>query len=121
MQYAVLDCRQRTQPRATCTDPSSSTSVDLEASSLRDGSSVSYTPCAQIRNPAGAARLLADSAVDRLAQKVGVPVVARVLLDHVGEDPPEGDRTVVGMVEAPFERLALGDDAAGVVDLLPPD
>src|SRR5687768_10064095 len=69
----------------------------------------------------GVPRSLADGAVDRLAQEVGVPVVARVLLDHVGQDPPQADRAVVRMVEAPIERLALGSDAAGAVDLLSPD
>src|SRR5207244_1942478 len=72
---------------------------------------------AQLASSARVVFSLADSAVDRLAQQVGVAVVARVLLDHVGEDPPEGDGTVVGMVEAPVERLALGDDAPGMIDL----
>src|SRR6187200_447280 len=36
-------------------------------------------------------QLVAGSAVDALPQQVGVPVVPRVLLDHMLVDPPEGD------------------------------
>ena len=38
-----------------------------------------------------ACRLVAGHAVDQLAQQVGVPVVPRVLLDHVQVDPPQVD------------------------------
>ena len=34
-------------------------------------------------------RLVAGGAVDGLAEEVGVPVVPRVLLDHVHEDPAD--------------------------------
>ncbi len=45
--------------------------------------------------PAGARRLLAGSAVDALAEQVGVPDVACVLLDHVDEDVADLDQVVV--------------------------
>jgi hypothetical protein len=44
--------------------------------------------------------LVAGDAVDPLAQQVGVPVVPRVLLDHVEVDPPQVQR-----LAAQLERL----------------
>ena len=52
-----------------------------------------FTPRPEVRPPpASALRSLPHGAVDLLAQQVGVPVVARVLLDHVDHDPAQGRR-----------------------------
>src|SRR5215468_3888305 len=56
-------------------------------------------------------------AVDRLTQEVGVPVVARVLLDHVPQQPAQRDRLAdPGVDERGLERGALGD-LARMLDL----
>src|SRR5699024_1069370 len=47
-------------------------------------------------SPCAADRLLPGLAVERLAQQVGVTVVPRVLLDHVGEDPAQARCLTVG-------------------------
>ena len=47
------------------------------------------------------AHLLADDPVDGLPDQVGVPVVPRVLLDHVEHDPPQRDR-LVDSVQPPY-------------------
>jgi hypothetical protein len=38
--------------------------------------------------PYGTPRSVTRLPVDRLADQIGVPVVSRVLLDHVHQDPP---------------------------------
>ena len=45
---------------------------------------------------AGRAQLLADAPVDAPAEQIGVPVKARVLLDHVHQQPAQPDRLALG-------------------------
>jgi len=64
---------------------------------------------------------VAGLAIDRLAQQVGVTVVARVLLDHVYDDPPQIRRSAVRptplreLIEAAV-RQCLGDQGARPLD-----
>jgi hypothetical protein len=47
--------------------------------------------------------LLADAPVDALAEQVGVPVVAGVLLDHVNEQLTQRDRLTPGVAAGEAE------------------
>jgi hypothetical protein len=58
-----------------------------------------------------ASRLLADAAVNPLADEVGVAVVAGVLLDHVDQDLSQRDRVAL-LVARPRRSLARGVGAA---------
>ena len=61
----------------------------------------------------GLVRSPADSSVDELTDKVSMPVVAGVLLDHVGVDPPQGAGLAVpqpGVIQA----AGCGRCAAGL-------
>src|SRR4051812_156390 len=61
-----------------------------------------------------ARHLVPSRAVDALAQQVGVPVVPRVLLDHVQVDPPQVDlRAVAGQPDV-VQAVPGGDGADGV-------
>src|SRR5712692_3170985 len=59
--------------------------------------------------------VVAGAAVDALAEQVGVAVVARVLLDHVGDDPARRP----GLARAFRRLLAEHIQARGLRDHLP--
>ena len=59
--------------------------------------------------------VVAGAAVDALAEQVGVAVVARVLLDHVGDDPAQRP----GLARALRRLLAENIQARGLRDRLP--
>jgi hypothetical protein len=63
--------------------------------------------------------LLAEAPVDALAEQVGVPVVAGVLLDHVDEKLPQRDRLTLGVVADEIE-VVVAREQLGECDLLPP-
>jgi hypothetical protein len=52
--------------------------------------------------------LIAGNAVDLLAQDVGVPVVPRVLLDHVQVYPAQVERPAGADLEGLLQRVSLG-------------
>ena len=62
--------------------------------------------------------LLSGDSVDALAEQVGVAVVPRVLLDHVGEDIAERERLVV-IVPSDVEGLSGVDEVTGTRTLGP--
>ena len=69
---------------------------------------------------------LAGGAVDRLADEVGVAVVAGVLLDHVHEDPAQAGSSAVGpgaprRLRQAAVRQHLGEDLTRAVDRLLPE
>src|SRR5215469_13346666 len=59
--------------------------------------------------------VVAGPAVDALAEQVGVAVMARVLLDHVGDDPAQRP----GLAGALRRLLAENIQARGLRDHLP--
>src|SRR5690242_6374658 len=63
--------------------------------------------------------LLAEAPVDALAEQVGVPVVAGVLLDHVDEQLAQRDRLTLGVVADEIE-VVVAREPLGECDLLPP-
>src|SRR5215475_8519098 len=63
--------------------------------------------------------LLAEAPVDALAEQVGVPVVAGVLLDHVHEQLAQRDRLTLGVVADEAEVVVPGE-LLGEGDLLAP-
>ncbi len=63
--------------------------------------------------------LLADAPVDALAEQVGVPVVAGVLLDHVHEPLAQRDRLTLAVAAGEAEVVAAGE-LLGEGDLLAP-
>ena len=66
-----------------------------------------FTPGAPPRRPL---RSLPHGAVDLLAQQVGVPVVTRVLLDHVHHDPAQGQGRLLGRFRERVEARCRGGD-----------
>ena len=66
------------------------------------------------------APLISGDSVDALAEQVGVAVVPRVLLDHVGEDIAERERLVV-IVPGDVEGLSGVYEVTGTRTLCAPD
>src|SRR6266700_5074442 len=68
------------------------------------------------------AGLLAHRAVDPLAQQVGVSVVARVLLDHVGQHPAQRHRPAprIGNLADQLQAGRGRDELVRELDLVPP-
>ena len=63
--------------------------------------------------------LLADAPVDALAEQVGVPVMAGVLLDHVHEQLAQRDRLTLG-VAADEAEVVVAREPLSEGDLLAP-
>ena len=64
------------------------------------------------RFPSCRRRSLPHGPVDLLAQKIGVPVVPRVLLDHVDHDPPQRKGRLLGRHRRVVEAPGVLDDGA---------
>ena len=64
--------------------------------------------------------LLPDSAVDPLAQEIGVPAVPRVLLDHVHEHLAQLDRLAIGVSTRDLEIACLLHEPVSERDFAPP-
>jgi hypothetical protein len=68
---------------------------------------------------AGRAQLLADAPVDAPTEQIGVPVKARVLLDHVHQQLAQPDRLTLGVAAREAEIVITGE-LFREGDLLPP-
>ena len=75
------------------------TDRELHARTAASASPVPTLPCS-----------LPHGAVDLLAQQVGVPVVTRVLLDHVDHDPAQGQGRLLGRRRQGVEARRGGGD-----------
>jgi hypothetical protein len=58
---------------------------------------------------AGRAQLLADAPVDAPTEQIGVPVKARVLLDHVHQQLAQPDRLTLGVAAREAEIVITGE------------
>jgi len=62
-----------------------------------------------VRHGRGRPQLLADAPVDALAEQIGVPVMARVLLDHVHHQLAQRDRLTLGVAAREAEIVVTGE------------
>src|SRR5262249_31583469 len=75
--------------------------------------------CLAIASSARVSPLLAEATVDALAEQVGVPVVAGVLLDHVDDQLAQRDRLTLGVV-ADETEVVVARELLSEGDLLAP-